>query len=39
MDCLVVAGIITIVVFVGSFTILPYIERKYGIKFRCDDFC
>ena len=38
MDCLVIAGIIIVVVFVASFTILPYIEKKYGIKFKGDDF-
>jgi len=38
MDCLVIAGIIIIVVFVASFIILPYIKKKYGIKFQGDDF-
>jgi len=38
MNCLVIAGIIIVVVFVASFTILHYIEKKYGIKFRGDDF-
>jgi len=39
MNCLLIAGIIIIIVFVGSFTILPWCEKKYGFKLKNDDFC
>lgn len=38
MNCVVIAGIIFMIVFIGTIIFLRYCQSK-GIKFQGDDFC